>query len=94
MRREPAKLISEVIGNYIKEDHLEAGLLMARVFEAWEIVSGSKEYTSRKFYKDKVLTCTISSSVVRTTLRYNLESYKNQINTLLQGNYVERIVLS
>jgi len=94
MRREPARNICEVISQYVKEDHLEDGLLSARIFEAWDIVSGSADYTSKKIYKDKVLTCRISSSVVRTTLRYNLESYRNQLNTILQGNYVEKIILS
>jgi len=38
MRREKSRTIAEVLQDYIEEDHLESGLLCARIFEAWDLV--------------------------------------------------------
>lgn len=94
MKRESSRLICDVISEYVKEDKMESGLLRARIFEAWDLVTGNPDYTSTKYYKEKVLTCKITSSVVRSQMRCYLDSYRNQLNTLLQGDYVDKIILS
>ena len=93
MQRVPTKSIADAIALFIKENHLEEGLIRARVSNAWDKVLGDPRYTSSKFYKDKVLTCRMASSVVRQQVRFNLESYRVQLNTLLGGEFVEKIIL-
>ena len=93
MQRVPTKSIADAIALFIRENHLEEGLLRARVANAWDAAVGNPAYTSSTFYKDKVLTCRMTSSVVRQQARFRLESYRQQINTLLGGEYVEKIIL-
>ena len=105
MRRSNTINLGETISEYIRESHLEGGLMRVRIYDAWddlmaEIASPSmsaeeaKALTSSKFYKDKVLTCRISSSLVRTQLRFQLDSLRDRLNARLGGPYVDRINLS
>lgn len=93
MKRTDIKSISSVIADYVAEDNMSEGLQRQRIFEAWDLVLGSPSFTLRKTYKDHVLTCKISTSVVRTQLSFNIESYRLQLNTLLQDDLVDKIVL-
>lgn len=104
MKRESTKKIGDVIEDYVREDKLGDGLLRARIFEAWDLLLVSqfnasslddvKTVTSRKFFRDGTLTCTITSSVIRSQLLFSKETLRNKLNTLLQGDYVKKLVLS
>lgn len=103
MKRENSKLISEVIKDYIKEDHLEDGLLKVRIYEAWDLLLASmlpgKPYqeihrlTTNRFYKDRTLTCGMASSVIRSQLQFIAGSLPDRLNSLLQGSYIDKVVL-
>ncbi len=104
MRREESRTIAEVLQEYIKEGNLESGLLSARIFEAWDLVllDMTAPYykteeipglTLKKYYKDGVLSCKISSSVLRSQLYFQLESIRNRINTILQEEHVLKIII-
>lgn len=105
MLRENSKLIASVIEEYIEENDLQDGLLKARIFEAWDLLmieaatphftpQEAKKLTSARYFKDGILSCRMTSSVVRTQLRFELEPLRCKLNTLLQGEYVKQIRLS
>lgn len=105
MLRESSKLLSTVIEEYIRECDLSEGLLAARVSEAWDLLmtevtsphltpAQAARLTSSKYYRNGVLTCRITSSVIRTKLSFELESLRGRLNTMLQGDYVQTIRLS
>jgi len=93
MRRTETRNISSVIADYVAEDNMSEGLQRQRIFAAWDVVVGSPAFTLRKTFTGGVLTCKISSSVIRTQMGFNLESYRQQLNSLLQDNLVEKIIL-
>jgi len=105
MKREPIKTLSGCIQQIIIEDKLDEGLLRVRVFDAWESVvfamtsrfltkEQASTLTISKFYKDKILTCKLNSSVVRSQLTMARPQIVKQMNTLLKGNYISQIIIS
>lgn len=95
MKRENTQLISAIIKEYIKEAQLEDGLLRVKIFKVWDLVVGDAgaKATSNKFFRDGVLYCTINSSIVRTQLYYRKEDIISQMNKMLSGNYVSKLIL-
>jgi len=101
IRRKEAVTMSEAISQYIKEMKLSVGLNTQRIFAAWDAVSGAARFTIGKYYKDGVLYCTISSSVMRNQLYFQLATVLEMLNeTLKRDNlydgdkgYVKSIVL-
>lgn len=103
MRRESVKRVGDIIEEYVREDNLGDGLLRARIFEAWDLLLASlpgissadaaASLTSRKYFKDGTLTCTITSSVVRSQLLFSKEALRVKLNTLLQEEHVKKLVL-
>ncbi len=104
MKRENSKLISDVILEYIKEDHLEDGLLKVRIYDAWDLllstlISGGlsssdiRKLTVSRYYKDGILTCRLSSSVIRSQLTFCAGELPDKLNQLLQGSFVDKVVL-
>ena len=81
--RKDAQGMEELIGLYIREMKLVSGFNRQRVFEAWDAVSGASIYTIDRFFRDGMLYCTISSSVVRNQLYFQREVLLQQINEYL-----------
>ncbi|MBO4571697.1 MAG: DUF721 domain-containing protein [Bacteroidales bacterium] len=105
MRRQNSESISSLLKSFVEENHLEDGLQRVRIFEAWDTAlcslvapsmgdEAALRLTSRKFFRDGVLTCTISSSTVRSQLRFHLEPLRDRVNSLLGGEVVTRIILN
>ena len=98
MKREATRSIGAVIADYVQESNLEDGLLQARVCAVWDsVVIGQvalRDYTSRRTFRDGVLTCKIRSSVVRSHLQFQLETIRTELNTRLGGDAVKQIKLS
>ena len=95
MKRENTQLISDIIKEFIKEERLEEGLLRTRLFSAWDIVVGENgaRATTNKFFRDGVLYCTINSSIMRTQMYYRKEEIVVQLNKMLNGQVVMRLIL-
>lgn len=81
--RKDAQGMDELIGQYIKEMKLTAGFNRQRVFEAWDVVSGASRYTVDRFFRDGMLYCTISSSVVRNQLYFQRDVLVQKMNEFL-----------
>src|SRR5574344_679380 len=105
MYRSNIKSIGDVISDYINESKLDGGLLMVRVFDAWESVMAEqfapfmsvdevKKLTLNKFYSKGTLSCKIASSVVRNRLRVHNDRLISKLNSILGGEYVHKLVLS
>lgn len=89
--RKEAQGMSELIVQYIREMKLSSGFNRQRVFEAWDSVSGASRYTVDRFFRDGILYCTISSSVVRNSLYFQRDVLLKQINEYLdaEGRYID-----
>lgn len=95
MKREEAKLINSLLSDFVKKAGLEKQLRTIDVFDAWDIAVGKKgaKITSSKFLKEGILFCTISSSIGRNELQYQLHNVIEKINSLVPGTLVKKIVL-
>lgn len=95
MKRENTQLIKTILQEFIKEEHLEEGLQRVRIFKVWDLVVGEAgaRATSNKFFRDGILYCTISSSIVRTQLYYRKDDIAAQMNRMLSGNIISKIIL-
>lgn len=95
MKRESYKPIGDLLADFIKDEKLEDGLLRVKIFRTWDIVVGESyaKATIGKFYKDKILYCTISSSTVRSQMYFQKRFFIGQINKALNGDYISEIVL-
>ena len=82
--RKDAVPMEELVGMYIKNMRLTAGLNRQRIFAAWDQVSGSSQYTLDKYVKDGVLYCRMSSSVVRSKVRLQKDFILDMLNARLR----------
>ncbi len=95
MKRENTQLISAILKEFIKEEHLEDGLQRVRIFQAWDLIVGEAgaKATSNKFFRDGILYCTVNSSIIRTQLYYRKEDIVAQMNKMLNGEIVLKLIL-
>lgn len=78
--------MTELVAQYIREMKLSAGFNCQRVYEAWDVVSGASRYTVGHYFKDGMLYCTISSSVVRNQLYFQRDILLKKINEYLDND--------
>ena len=82
--RKEAQGMQELVELYIKEMKLTSGFNRQRIFEAWDVVSGASRFTLDRFFRDGMLYCTISSSVVRNQLYFQKEILVQMLNEELR----------
>ncbi len=58
----------------------------ACIFRAWREISGLKDYTLSLFFRDGVLTVTLSSAAVRSGLRGREEAMLERLNAFLDAD--------
>ena len=83
MARKEAVGMEELISQYIRSMNLSSGLNRQRVFAAWNEVSGAAAYTVSQFFKNGVLYCSLSSSMVRNRLYFMKDDLVKLINDRL-----------
>ena len=83
MARKEAVGMEELISQYIRSMKLSSGLNRQRVFAAWNEVSGAAAYTVSQLFKNGVLYCSISSSMVRNRLYFMKDDLVKLINDRL-----------
>ena len=95
MKRENTQLISVILQEFIKEEQLEDGLARLRIFKTWDLVVGDAgaRATTNKFFRDGILYCTISSSIIRTQLFYRKEDIVALMNKMLNGDVINKLIL-
>ena len=82
MRKKNTELLSEVIRQVLKEQHLDKPLNEKRLIDAWPLVLGLNimQYTSELSIKNRVLYVKLSSSVLRHDLFLSREEIKTSLN--------------
>lgn len=95
MKRTNTATMSQLIDEFIEDEGLKEGLMAVQVYRAWDSVVGQGYigYTTSKCFKNGVLHCTISSSMVRNQLFFMQRELVDQINGRLGKNLVTRLVL-
>jgi len=82
MRKKNTELLSDVILQVLKEQHLDKPLFEKRLIDAWPLVLGSNivKYTSELKIKNKVLYVSLTSSVLRHDLFLSRDDIKKSLN--------------
>ena len=88
LRRQDAVGMEELVSQFVREMKLTSGLNRQRVADAWAQVSGAGKYTLSTTYERGVLTCFISSSLVRNQLYFQREVLLNKINEYLATDHL------
>ncbi len=95
MKRTNSNKIGTLIEEFIKEQGLEEGLQRVRIFQAWDLIVGAQfaQYTTAKFFSNGTLYCTINSSMVRNQLYFRKDDIVAQLNKMLNGQIITKLVL-
>ena len=102
--RKEAVAMDDVVKAFIRSMRWTSGINRPIVFDAWNEVSGAGRYTVSQFFRNGVLYCTMSSSVVRNRLYFMKEDLIKLMNDKIAANelfindgkgdgYVKEIVL-
>ena len=86
LRRRDAIGMDELVEEFIRDMKLTAGLNRQRVKEAWNTVSGAGRYTIDVYVKDKVMYCTIGSSMARNQLYFQRDVLRTRVNEFLAND--------
>ncbi len=84
LRRQEAVGMDRLVDQFIKEMKLSSGLKKQRAEEAWSKVSGAGRYTLGVSLFKGVMTCTLSSSVVRNQLYLQRDVLLQALNEVLE----------
>ena len=103
LRRKEAVGMEELMIQYLRDMKLTSGMNRQRVTEAWNTVSGASRYTLSVTFERGVMTCVISSSLVRNQLYFQKDVLLAQLNNCLgsddmfikdyEGPYVTELIL-
>ena len=102
MKRQNLVLIGDLLREFTAQKPLDEGLMRCRVFDAWDALVAERTgntpeaaaaLTLRKFYKDRTLTCKMSSSMVRMHFQMQLEQLLPLLNSRLPEPVVDKSVL-
>lgn len=88
LRRRDAVGMEELIGQFIREMKLSSGLNRQRAAEIWSEVSGAGKYTLSVILDKGVMTCSISSSLVRNQLYFQRDVLLQKINERLSNDSI------
>ncbi len=90
LRRQEAVGIDKLVDQLIRDMKLASGLKKQRAEEAWNAVSGAGQYTlALNLYKG-IMTCTLSSSVVRNQLFHQRTLLVQSLNEYLKKDELFR----
>lgn len=94
MRKKNTELLSEVILQVLKEQHLDKPLNEKRLLDAWPLILGSNimNYTSGLSIRNRVLYVNLSSSVLRHDLFLSREEIKKSLNKQVGAEVIVDIV--
>ena len=75
--------MEDLVNQFIREMKLSSGLDKVHAAAAWNVVSGAAAYTLEVRLERGVMTCTLSSSVVRNQLYFQLNALTQRLNEYL-----------
>ncbi|MBE6233002.1 MAG: DUF721 domain-containing protein [Bacteroidales bacterium] len=80
MRRKEAVGMEALVQEFIKDMKISHGLNRQRAASVWNEVSGASRYTLNVWLDKGIMTCTISSSVVRNQLYFQRDALLKALN--------------
>jgi len=94
MRKKNTESLREIIGQVLKNNHLDKKLNDKHLIDAWPKVLGDniKKYTTELIIKNRVLYVTLSSSVLRHDLFLSREEIKNSLNREVGAEVIKEII--
>ncbi len=94
MRRKNTEKLDAIIGQVLRQNHLDVKLYETRVINSWSAVLGENimHYTTSIYFDKKKLYVTLSSSVLRHELFLTREEIKNSLNKFVGADVVKEIV--
>jgi len=94
MRKKNTELLSDVIRQVLKQQHLDKPLNEKRLIDAWPVVLGNNimQYTSGLSIKNKVLYVSLNSSVLRHDLFLSREEIKASLNKHVGAEVIINII--
>ena len=95
MRHNEHNKLSDLLKDFVKDNHLEKGLDKVNVREAWEQLMGSgvNNYTTDVQLKGETLHIQLSSSVLREELSYGKDKIILMLNEALGKELIKKLVL-
>lgn len=95
MERTNAKLLGEILDEYIEERGLEDDFKSIDLRAVWNRVMGKRvaNATVRFFFKNGTAYVTLSSSLIKNRLYFNLDGIILSLNNALGSDIVKKIVL-
>ena len=78
--------MEDLVNQFIREMKLSSGLDKVHAAAAWNAVSGAEAYTLEVRLDRGVMTCTLSSSVVRNQLYFQKDVLLAQVNEYLKND--------
>ena len=78
--------MEDLMLQYLREMRLTSGMHRQRATEAWNTVSGASRYTLSVSFERGVMTCAISSSLVRNQLYFQREVLVEKLNEFLAAD--------
>jgi hypothetical protein len=94
MRKKNTELLSDVIRQVLREQHLDQPLNEKRLIDAWPLVLGNNivQYTSELKIKNRVLYVSLTSSVLRHDLFLSREEIKKSLNKQVGAEVIVDII--
>ncbi len=94
MRKRNTETLKEIIGQVLKNNHLDKKLNDKHLIDAWPKILGEniKQYSSDLIIKNRVLYVTLSSSVLRHDLFLSREEIKNSLNREVGAEVIKEII--
>ena len=86
LRRKDAVGMEQLVQDFIREMKISSGVNRQRAAEAWNVVSGASRYTADMLFRNGMLYCTISSSVVRNQLYFQRDVLVRKMNEYLDND--------
>jgi len=94
MRKRNTELLRDIIGQVLKNNHLDKKLYEKHILDAWPKILGEniKQYTSDLTIKNKILYVTLTSSVLRHDLFISRTEIKNSLNSEVGVEVIKEII--
>ncbi len=94
MRKRNTESLREIIGQVLKNNHLDKKLNDKHLIDAWPKILGDniKQYTTEISIKNRVLYVSLSSSVLRHDLFLSREEIKNSLNREVGAEVIKEII--
>lgn len=91
LSRQKAQPIGNAFAQLVRANHLSTGLILKKVSDAWDEASLAARWTVNRYYRDGVLTVSLSSSMVRSQLMLQIDGIMEKMNDILQNDEIVKM---